>query len=205
MGDVEFEKRVEEEALKTDARLCEYRAWGPSRAMVEAVRPLVERLAAAEADRDGLADNMRLAQERIRELEADRGDLSADDVDRLRRAIYAGPEESTLAAAERVSKALAAEREARPDLEQTIGKLTDEIRALRHESSERLVRCGALEGERDQALSTVTRYRVQLAEVVGREAALRSALADYRAGQRALARDLLGVEVAGRRVEEVGS
>jgi len=45
---------------------------------------------------------------------------------------------------------------------------------------------------------------VQLAHVVGREATLRSALADARAGLRSMARELLGVD-AGRAVVEVGS
>lgn len=283
MGDVEFEKRVEEEALKTDARLCEYRAWGPSRAMVEAVRPLVERLAAAEADRDGLrvslaaAENERgrcasqrddyraswetvraeLAREtearRAAEAEAVTWKARADQLleslaaGKVRAALGAAPEESALEAAERTARALneaESERdEAREahravvkdgnalrarirDLEARIIALDTEVRAARDETRRAWVRVVAAEderdrqaehgakladqlegmtGERDEALSLVRRYRVQLAEVVGREAALRAALADYRAGLRALARDLLGVEVDGRRVEEVGS
>jgi hypothetical protein len=256
VGDVEFERRVEEEARALEDRFRKHNG-SLEDSWIAAVRPLVERLAAAE----GAATTWKGRADQLIES------LAAGKV---RATLGAAPEESALEAAERTAGALASvrgelarETEARQaaaervkDLEARVIAQDAEIRAAQDETRRAWVRVTAAEdivaaaqaaldeagiidvgqepllgrlkrmiadanaesdrtmaaelksegltGERDEALSTVRRYRVQLAHVVGREATLRAALADARAGLRSMARELLGVD-AGRAVVEVGS
>jgi chromosome segregation ATPase len=220
VGDVEFERRVEEEAeaahrrflgdLRPRARLRDQ----PRGDWLTTVRPLVERLAAAEGERDGLRVSLAAAEDE-RAREAQRANAA--------EARHAERETECQTLAEEIGR----EREERAKREEgpRIPELEARIVALDRERSAALdelaktwrrvvaaedavgdleARTAGLEGERDEALSTVRRYEVQLAHVVGREATLRAALADARAGLRSMARELLGVD-AGRAVVEVGS
>ena len=267
MGDVEFERRVEEEAEAAHRRfLGDLRPWArlseETRGdWLTTVRPLVERLAAAEGAATtwkGRADQLieslaagkvraalgaapeesaleaaertvralNAASRRAAELEADRDglrvSLAAAENERAREAQRANAAEARHAEREAECQTLAEEigreREERAKREKgpSIAELEARIVALDRQRSAALdelaktwhrvvaaedavldleARTAGLTSERDQALSTVRRYEVQLAEVVGREAALRAALADYRAGLRAMSRELLGVEV----------
>ena len=192
MGDVEFERRVEEEAEAAHRRfLGDLRPWArlseETRGdWLTTVRPLVERLAAAEARHtERESECQTLAEEIGRERE-----------ERAKR--EKGP-----SIAELEARIVALDRERSAALDE-LAKTWHRVVAAEDAVGDLEARTAGLTGELAQALSTVRRYEVQLAHVVGREATLRSALADYRAGLRSMARELLGVEV-GCAVVEVGS
>lgn len=183
MGDVEFERRVQEEAEAAHRRfLGDLRPWArlseESRGeWLTTVRPLVERLAAAEARHtERESECQTLAEEIGRERE-----------ERAKR--EKGPSIPELEA-----RIVALDRERSAALDE-LAKTWRRVVAAEDAVGDLEARTAGLEGERDEALSTVRRYRVQLAHVVGREATLRSALADARAGLRSMSRELLGVEV----------
>lgn len=229
MGDVEFERRVEEEAEAAHRRfLGDLRPWArlseETRGdWLTTVRPLVERLAAMEADRDGLRVSL-ASTEAERAREAQRADAAearhaereaecqtlAEEIGRERE--ERAKREKGPSIAELEARIVALDRERSAALDELanearrawtkVVETEDAAEQLREraERAEEAHRLALAEAADERAKKN--RYRVQLAEVVGRESALRAALADARAGLRSMARELLGVD-AGR--GQVGS
>lgn len=199
MGDVEFERRVQEEARALEDRFRKHNGTLED-SWTAAVRPLVERLAAAEGERAREAKRADAAETRYAERETECQTL-AEEIGREREERAKREEGPRIPELEARIVALDRERSAALD---ELAKTWRRVVAAEDAVGDLEARTAGLEGERDEALSTVRRYEVQLAHVVGREATLRSALADARAGLRSMARELLGVD-AGRAVVEVGS
>lgn len=154
-------------------------------AALAAVRRLVERIAELEG--------------RVAELLAPPAGLSASPRESaLRRALYAGPEESTLHAAERTARELASTRD----------ELTIERQARRAAAgriSEQAAQIAALEqrvGDADEEIRALGEHAADLARVAeGREATiatLRAHLADAEGGMRTALR--MAERPAGERV-----